>query len=140
MIINSGNILDTYTECDDCNAICYRIIDCTDGELIYYTDLDYSVYVGKVISYVVEGDDETVTFCATVESFTCRDVPEEELPPLFPYTIEDCHDTCEDCYPQPEEEPVPFEPSARTVRPGYDTPACTPQYWDKIKCKFSEAL
>tara|TARA_R110002020_G_scaffold23658_3_gene78614 strand:- start:4780 stop:5850 length:1071 start_codon:yes stop_codon:yes gene_type:complete len=135
MIIDSGNILDSYTECTDCNALCYLITRCDDPEAVYYTDQDFSVYVGKVIQWKTE----EMIFCGTVTSFTCRDIPDEELPPLFPFAISDCFDNCEDCYPEPDPDPADFELSQRTVKPGYGTDACTPAYWDKVKCKFSEA-
>jgi hypothetical protein len=94
------------------------------------------VYVGKAIQY--KQDDKI--FCATVSSFVCREVPEEQLPPVFVFAIDDCFDTCEECYPPLPPDPAKFELNQRTVKPGYDTAACTPAYWDKIKCKFSEAL
>ena len=31
-------------------------------------------------------------------------------------------------------------PKLRSVRPGYNTPACSADYFDKVSCKFSEAL
>lgn len=136
MIIDSGNIIDIYTECTDCNAVCYLITDCTDPALVYYTEVNMEVYVGKTIQY----RNEDKLFCATVSSFVCREVPEEELPPVFVFAIDDCFDTCEECYPPKPPEPGKFELNQRTVKPGYDTAACTPAYWDKIKCKFSEAV
>jgi hypothetical protein len=131
-LYSASNILETYVSCDECNKLCYRLTDCTDSELVYYTEEDYSAYVGRVIQYVVDD----VTYCATVDTYICRN----ETYPLFPHTVLDCFKTCDDCYPPPPEPEPPFELNQRTVKPGYDTPACTPAYWDKVKCKFSEAL
>lgn len=131
-LYSASNILETYVSCDECNKLCYRLTDCTDSELVYYTQEDYSTYVGRVIQYVVDD----VTYCATVDTYICR----TQTYPLFPHTVLDCFKTCDACYPPPPEPVPPFELNQRTVKPGYDTPACTPAYWDKVKCKFSEAL
>jgi hypothetical protein len=135
MILDSTNIIQTNTDCEECDKICYRITVCESDPLeTYYTEDDFSAYVGKVIQFIIPETEAVV--CAEVATYKCRD--EEHT--LFPYTVSDCFDTCIECYPpDPEPEP-PFELNLRTVRPGYDTPACTPDYWDKVKCKFSEAL
>lgn len=31
-------------------------------------------------------------------------------------------------------------PKLRSVRPGYNTPGCSPEYWDKVSCNFAENL
>ncbi len=36
--------------------------------------------------------------------------------------------------------PHPNFPNARTVRPGYDTPICTPEKYDKITCNFADVM
>jgi len=131
-LYTAENITDTYVSCEECNKVCYRITDCTDPERVYYTEEDYSAYVGSVIQYSVDD----VIYCASVDTYICR----TQTYDLFPYTVEDCFKTCEACYPPPPEPAPVFEVKSRTVKPGYDTPACTPAYWDKVKCRFSEIM
>ena len=97
-LYTAENITDTYVSCEECNKVCYRITDCIDPERVYYTEEDYSAYVGGVIQYTVDD----VIYCASVDTYICR----TQTYVLFPYTVEDCFKTCEACYPPPPE-PAP---------------------------------
>lgn len=46
--------------------------------------------------------------------------------------------TCEEC--NPPALPTPFELHIRKVKPGYDTPGCSPEYTEKVLCTFAEGV
>ena len=125
------NILDQYEDCDDCLTPCFEV-DCVD-QTITYTNSDLTSYIGQVISWNDGGEDR----CGTVtKKYPCIENPQ----PVSEIVVLDCFFNCEDCLPEPEP-PVPgFELKPRIVKPGYDTPACTPQYFDRVKCRWSEAV
>ena len=129
MILDNENIIQTNADCDDCEKLCYRITVCgSDPVVTYYGQDDFSTYNGRVIQYLV-GED---IFCAEVEAYKCKDEEHD----LFPYIVQDCFDTCENCFP-PEPEPEPeFKLNLRTVKPGYDTPGCPPEYYEKVKSNY----
>ena len=130
---DASNITASYIDCDECLKKCYKLIDCEDLYPTISTDNPvFQVYVGKVISWEDQLGEE---HCATVEEYECND----EVIPTEPIIVLDCFDTCEKCLPQPEPIPI-FELSSRSVRPGYDTPGCPPEYHEKVNCKFSEAV
>jgi hypothetical protein len=52
-------------------------------------------------------------------------------------TVTNSFATCELCAYVP---PVPRELKKRSVKPGYDTPACTAEAYDNITCQFATAL
>jgi hypothetical protein len=52
----------------------------------------------------------------------------------------DCTENNEDPTVAPLWECPVLAPRLRSVRPGYDTPGCPADYFDKISCKFAEAL
>lgn len=132
-LYDASNITATYVDCDECTKSCYKLIDCEELYPTISTDLSqFQVYVGKVIYWQ---DQLGETHCATVEAYECND----EVIPVEPIIVLDCFDTCEKCLPQPVPEPI-FELSSRSVRPGYDTPGCPPEYHEKVNCKFSEAV
>ena len=58
MIYDDANILSTYSDCDACNKICYKITECADPSnpafvpLIWATDNPiFATYVGSVINF-----------------------------------------------------------------------------------------
>jgi len=125
------NIVDQYEDCDDCLAPCFRVIDCIDSSIVY-TNSNLSAYIGQVISW----NDGVEDKCATIEQYICIEDPQT----LVTVVVLDCYPTCVDCLPKPPEPVPPFEPHYRKVKPGYDTPACTTEYVDKVSCKWSEAV
>jgi hypothetical protein len=133
-LYSSTNVVTTYIDCDECIKPCYKLIDCeVEGYPTISTDnVAFEAYVGKVIQWE---DQLGETHCATVEKYICKD----ETWPVEPIIVLDCFDTCEDCLPKPVPETI-FELSSRSVRPGYNTPGCPPEYYEKVKCKFSEAV
>jgi hypothetical protein len=134
-----AQFLESYEDCDECNKICWRITNCEDPQdflCISSDSMNLSIYNNKVISYLDPNDNTTK--CGTVVQTLCRDLEQQcDIIPLV-ITIIDCYDDCEAClYVPPLEE---YDFSQRTVHPGYNTPACSTEVWDKTKCKWSESL
>lgn len=94
-------------------------------------------YVDKVIKTIPadpgEGKDET---CLLVQKELCTPpYPTFNLPEVV---ITDYFPTCIECLTV---KPTTIEEvKKRTVNPGYNTPGCSPEYYDKISCKFSETV
>lgn len=117
-IYNESNILAQYPEgCDECNAICYKIIDCGETIPIGATEQDMSGYVGYIIQWV---DEQEQVHCSTVEPYTCR----LETYTMLDITVDGCYATCEKCFPPVSMEPE-FSITHRSVSPGYTTPECS---------------
>ena len=126
-----SNISEEFTKCEDCLTPCFKIVDCVDGSIVY-SDTNLISYVGQVIKW----NDGVEDRCGTVSVYICREDPQT----VQPITVIDCYTKCDDCLPKPEL-PVPsFNLKPRIVKPGYNTPACSEEYYSKVKCKLSEAL
>lgn len=125
------NIVDQYEDCEGCLAPCFRVIDCVDSSIVY-TNSNLSAYIGQVIAW----NDGVEDKCGTIEQYICIEDPQ----PVTEVVVLDCHPTCAECLPPPPEPVPPFEPQYRKVKPGYDTPACSTEYVDKVSCKWSEAV
>lgn len=54
-------------------------------------------------------------------------------------SVTDTSTACEACLP-PVPDPIPFVLHQRKVKPGYNTPGCSPEYTENILCNYSEAL
>lgn len=113
----------------------YLIVDCASiNPITQTTEAAFDFYDGKVIK-TIQGD-PSVFVCYTVEKVICS-----ETYPSFDLggnIIVDYFPTCIECLtvkPTTEE-----EIKKRTVSPGYNTPGCSPEYYDKISCKFSETI
>jgi hypothetical protein len=120
------------SDCPECLKPCYKLIDCEQYPTISTETPSFEAYIGKVIQWQ---DQLGNVHCATVEKYLCKD----EVWPTEPIVVLDCFNLCEECLPQPVPEPV-FELSSRSVRPGYNTPGCPADYYEKVNCKFSEAV
>ncbi len=127
-----SNIVQQFEDCDDCLKPCYKIKDCIDQTLVYSDSVSLSNYVGQIISW----NDGVEDKCGFVEKYICRENPQS----VISITVLDCFFRCEDCLPKPEPAVPAFDLKPRIVKPGYDTPTCTPDYFDKVKCNWSEAV
>jgi len=116
----------------------YILIDCA-GVLptTESTEAGLEFYLDKVIKTIPadpgEGANET---CLLVQKELCT--PPYPTFNLSSVVITDYFPTCVECLtvkPTTTE-----EVKKRTVNPGYDTPGCSPEYYDKISCKFSETV
>lgn len=121
-------VREVFVDCDTCLGVCYELVDCEGILETKETDTDLSAYVGQVI---------TIASCPD----TCWTVNELEACPLVPVqvTLVNNFVDCVSCLPAPEPEP-PLVIRNRPVKPGYDTPGCSPEYVEKINCDWSEAL
>ena len=115
-----------FNTCPECNCKSYILHDCAKIEPDQHVTNDFLQYVGMVIKIddcdtcwsVTEAGDCNGAVC-------CGDVS-------YHYT------TCESCLPQIL--PIPKEHlHPRRVKPGYYTPGCSPEYTEKVNCKFAEA-
>tara|TARA_R110002153_G_scaffold116125_3_gene259747 strand:+ start:5045 stop:7000 length:1956 start_codon:yes stop_codon:yes gene_type:complete len=127
-----SNIVEEFEDCDDCLKPCYTIKDCINESIVYSDTTNLSGYVGQIISWNNGVEDK----CGFVEKYICRENPQ----PVSEIVVLDCFFNCEDCLPKPEPVIPAFDLIPRIVKPGYDTPACTPSYYDKVKCNWSEAV
>jgi len=130
---DASHITTSYIDCDECLKPCYKLIDC---EGLYPTiSTNNPIFQGYVGSVIFWQDVLGKTHCATVEVYECKN----ENFPVEPIIVLDCYDTCIECLPQPI--PIPtFQISNRSATPGYNTAGCSPEYTEKINCKFSESV
>ncbi len=120
----------SYVSCAACIGTCYQLTDCVTQAVIIVNDPTLAQYVGHAIQI----DTISGIICMFVQSVLCPDV----TVPL-PGTIVDCFDNCQECIPVPPPTPE-LNIRNRTVKPGYDTPGCSPEYVDKVNCAFAEAI
>lgn len=115
-VVLEGN----YTDCSECflavNPPLCRSVLPTKGGLISYVDT-----VGELVEIAVTAGIRTPKLCVRAwgtGSF------EDEI--IFGECING--------------ECPKVEYKTRSVQPGYDTPACRPEYYEKVVCNFSEAV
>jgi photosystem II stability/assembly factor-like uncharacterized protein len=111
-VLNSTNCVDAALE----NPIC----ECDTPEPVNYP--------GNVIQI-----EECPNVCWTVEEIE----PDTTLE-LTDVTVTEDYVDCEDCLPKEPIKPIIIR--NRKVKPGYDTPGCPPEYFQKVSCSFAEAL
>ena len=125
-------ILETFLDCVECAGECYLLTNCDTQETLVVQN-DLIAYVGKVIQIYVDQD---TTLCLFVQTIPCSGQTIVSLPG----NIIECFDNCVDCLP-PAPEPVPpLVIRDRTVKPGWNTKGCPPEYVEKVSCNFAEAL
>jgi hypothetical protein len=118
-----------FLNCETCSGPQYLLEDCStlNPEPDIITNTDLSAYIGQVI---------TLLNCPD----TCWIVSETEpipTPQLVNVTAN--YVDCEDCLPVPPE-PIPPVYKYKSIRPGYNTPGCSPDKFERILCNFSEAM
>jgi hypothetical protein len=136
--VYSGNIpgnipvtvVSSYQSCVDCTTPQYLLEDCdlTDPDPDIITNTDLSAYVGDVVT-LLNCPDKCWIVSEVTENIT--------TPQLVHVTAN--HADCEACIPTP---PEPVRPTFtyKSVTPGYDTPGCEPDKFERIVCNFSEAM
>jgi hypothetical protein len=120
----------TYNNCQDCTTPQYLLEDCNveNPEPNIITNVDLSAYVGQVV---------TLLNCPDI-CWTVSESPEIITNPQLVH-VTASHIDCEECI-QPAPEPVRPVYKFKSITPGYDTPGCSPEKFEKIVCNFSEAM
>jgi len=114
-------------DCEACLPRHYVLTNCVDDQDVILTSTDFSDYVGQVVNLSNCGDK-----CYTVSiDIDCN------IYGATTNTVTNSYATCELCAYIP---PVPRELKKRSVKPGYDTPACTASYYDNLSCNYATAV
>ena len=118
-----------FSSCEECSRPQYLLEDCDienpDPNII--TDTDLSTYVGQVV---------TLLNCPD----KCWLVSETDpLPNPQLVNITASYQNCETCI-QPAPEPTTPTYKYKSITPGYNTPGCEPDKFERIVCNFSEAM
>ena len=130
---DEADIVETYDDCSECNAICYRLIDCDGGADVLTSD-DLSGYVGKTLKWQNDAEEE---YCASVTSFVCR----TETFTSTNVTVVECYEDCTECTAVAPVVSAPeFKSTKRKVTPNYEVGICRPEDHEKANCKFAELL
>lgn len=114
--------------CEECLPKCYKFTDCSDDTNTFQTSTDFSAYVGLVVNLSNCGD--TCWLVSLVLDCTA---------PLTLNTVSHVYDNCLACLP-PISPTIPPALIKRKVKPGYTTPGCSPEYTERINCKFAEQV
>lgn len=121
-----------FPNCETCLGPQYLLEDCDidnpDPNIITNTDL--SAYVnppGQVVTLLNCPDK-----CWLVSEI-------DPIPDPQTVHVIGNHTSCETCL-QPPTPVVPDPPVYKSIRPGYNTPGCTPEKFERIVCNFSEAM
>ncbi len=119
--------LTSFQDCDECLPTYYTLTNCADNTDIINTSTDFSQYVGQVVNLSNCGK-----ACYQVTSDTSCTL-------YFPTdnTVTKVFATCEACS---YTAPLPKELKKRSVKPGYDTPACSPEYYYRVTCGYATAV
>jgi len=122
-------IKDSFITCNDCSKQYYILEDCNidDPELPIITGTDLSAYVGQIV---------TLNSCPEI----CWIVNETDITADNQIVhVENNYATCELCAPVPPQ-PEPPVYKYKSVKPGYNTPGCSPEKYEEYMCNFSEAM
>lgn len=139
-LFTAADIYGSYENCEICAEPCWQVVDCENPEYIICTSEQagadpafWNLYTNRILRFE-DPVDSSITRCGYVTKGRCIDL---DCDFVFIQDL-DCFSTCEECYPQPV--PVVTNFTQRSVYPGYDTPACRPDVYDKTKCNWSEIL
>jgi hypothetical protein len=138
-IYGDNNITNEFEDCESCNNVCYRLIDCAlEAPDVLTSDIVMQDYVGKIIKWADEFD---VVRCATVVTFLCR---EEEEFVNADITILACSRDCTTCLstltPVVEPTTPEFNVIRRRIKPNFVLAVCSLEKYKDTQCKFSEAV
>jgi len=122
-----GAILDKYDDCSSCRPYCYELTDCSNPLNTILVSNDFANYVGLVVKLKGCSTCWEVSQVVNCGNSVCGDVVEE--------SFANCVDCLPPVLPIPKEELI-----LRSVKPGYNTPGCSPEYTEKINCNFAEAV
>lgn len=126
--ITPVTFVDSFVTCDECTQPYYILEDCNilDPEVSLITGTDLSAYVGQII---------TIDGCEDI----CWQVNTTDVTVgAGPVVVNASYTTCELC-----NAPVPVVPVVhpyKSIRPGYNTPGCSPEKYERYLCNFSEGV
>ena len=136
-IFSTADIFQTLTSCEECEALCWQVVDCEDPENILCTSEqsganpnEWAVLTGKIIRFQDINDDNKEK-CGFVTQGRCIDLSCD----FINIPVVECFDDCDSCKVIPEE--ITFNFTQRSVYPGYNTPACTPEVYDKTLKRYA---
>jgi hypothetical protein len=115
-----------FATCILCKPVCYLLVNCKDPNDIKIVSTDLSLYVGQVI--YIKGC-PGVCWLVNISS-DCTGA----IDVVFQQSFADC----ETCSPTPI--PPPLELRPRSIKPGYTTPGCDPEYTENVNCRFAGAV
>ena len=132
----------TRSGCDDdeCNY-CYKLIACQpevgqNGQtyfpsvVVYSNSFDLEDYLYKVFTF----SDDIQGICPGKCFYLTKSLVCETTPVVFPSSYS-LYDSCEECLPK-----CPVELNTRSVKPGFYTPGCPPDYTVKTSCMYAEQV
>lgn len=122
-----GIITGPYLDCVDCNPPCYILTNCEDPNEVIVTNSNLGPYVNQVI--YIDGCPGT---CWSVNIAP-------DCTGAVAVTVNANFADCVSCLP-PVPQPTLPSLQPRRIKPGYDTPGCSPEYTEKVNCRFGEAM
>lgn len=120
-------VVSSYEDCPACGidlpCICSKITNLTlSQQVVEYIDCDNITQ-----NITLEVGESSEKMC--LKKWILPDLPEGEF--LYPEYFGNCQNgVC----------PQPVFKNNRTVKPGYNTPACTPEKYDEITCRFADIM
>ena len=117
-------VLSDYAQCSDCLSKCYLLTDCSNASNTITTNTDLGTHMGKVIK---------IRYCDTCWIVSKTTDCLNTIPIIFQQEFTNCAECL------PIQSVNPFILNTRTVSPGYNTPGCSPEYFDNVNCDFGEA-
>ena len=130
-VIESVTLESSYTDCPDCftsDDICEGVVITNISEDVT-EDVEYYDCNGQFVSYKLNPGATTGKICV---SYVVQSDLYTSQPPIF--YLEKYGDCQQGVFPQPV-----FK-NNRTVRPGYNTPICSAEKYDKITCNFANVM
>jgi photosystem II stability/assembly factor-like uncharacterized protein len=135
VIITGQHTILEYQNCIFCNPpMCYELVYCDTNEQFIVIGGNYIDLSGSVGQIIKVCDSVTNTcYCVKVNELgPCTNG--QDLPRGYTILEGACFITCEECNPPV----IPTGLKTRSVKPGYDTPGCPPEYTEKVDCTFGE--
>lgn len=119
-----------YNNCGECVNSCYLIQNCQD-ETDFFTSINpvFASYIGQYIE-IEDCPDKCFFVTLTTDCNRTSNVG--------PGNILNVYSTCEECVGISA--PDPFELHQRSIKPGFTTPGCPPDYTVKVNCNYGEQL
>lgn len=119
---NISNVIYEVNDCEQCNSLCYKFIDCeTQEELFPQPQVGLGIYMGRTIRWTTVEDPDTIR-CASVQPFRCLD--SGELTETSWVLQPGCYEDCETCLAKESPVQSEFYIRKRTINPGSTIPSC----------------